>query len=174
MNHYLDIITGPDPIAKIQALLDSGYDINTKNKYDTTLLIMAGVFGNYNIVKMLISNGADLSICDAYDRTLLRYAIMHNWKSIFEIYLDKHPLMIKQFMNHRVYGMNFIDLSLVAHNTDFQADTFILETLIQYADLTAKIEDLTLLETGLNHINPKVRALFNDYNNLSFVKGSES
>ena len=58
----------------IRLLLDSGEDVNQRNKYGLTPLHKAAFLGQTDAVKMLLANGADIAAKDKQGQTPLKYA----------------------------------------------------------------------------------------------------
>lgn len=62
-------------INKINSILKSGKaDINSKDKYCETALMIASYKGNLEIVKLLVDNGADVNIKSDIGNTALMFA----------------------------------------------------------------------------------------------------
>ena len=57
----------------VDALLEQGIDINTRDKDGRTALMFAAFNGHEDIVKSLMENGADVNIMDSYGRTALMF-----------------------------------------------------------------------------------------------------
>lgn len=57
---------------KIMALVKAGADVNARDEYDRTPLII--VINNFKIARLLIHYGADISLVDDFDRNALYYA----------------------------------------------------------------------------------------------------
>jgi len=55
-------------------LLNYGVDINEKNEYDETSLIIAARNGNFEMVKLFIDNGADINAIGEFNYTALMFA----------------------------------------------------------------------------------------------------
>jgi len=61
-----------------QVLIDSGADINARNKHGLTALHVAISRGNSELVNFLIQKGARLDVRDEYERTPLHYACLNS------------------------------------------------------------------------------------------------
>jgi ankyrin repeat protein len=170
---YTKILNSPTAFEDTQTLINSGIDINTKDKHNRSLLVKAGFWNRYDIVKLLINHGADLSVTYEEDGSLLIYAIEMRWFDIVDIYLN-NPETLKLVINARNYlGQSPISQLLFMYVEDDPLDIIYLEALIQYADLSLKYVPCTLLQLGLSHLNFKVRRLFRDYEALSLIKGAD-
>ena len=60
-------------------LIQLGVDINAKNHVDDTPLIEAAEFGNFEIARILIENGADIHHQPEYGESALESAENHIW-----------------------------------------------------------------------------------------------
>ena len=76
-------------LAGVQALLDSGADVNAKDENDMTALHWAASGGNEELVELLISKGADVNAKEEVGWTPLHYAAAMNHKAIAELLLAK-------------------------------------------------------------------------------------
>lgn len=63
-----------DDIKDIKEAIDSGVNVNIKNKEGKTALIEQSFFGNFNNVKFLLDSGADVNIVDNEKNSPLHYA----------------------------------------------------------------------------------------------------
>lgn len=70
--------SGVSPSDIGQVLIDSGTDINARNKHGLTALHVAISRGNSELVDFLIKKGAQLDVRDEYGRTPLHYACLHS------------------------------------------------------------------------------------------------
>lgn len=70
-------------INKINSILKSGKaDINSKDKYCETALMIASCKGNLEIVKLLVDNGADINIKNNNGKTALDLADSEEIKEV--------------------------------------------------------------------------------------------
>ena len=83
-----------------QILIDSGADINARNKHGLTALHVAISRGNFQLVDFLIKKGARLDVRDEYEQTPLHYACLslRNRARILKIILNTYP---KSAIDHR-------------------------------------------------------------------------
>ena len=73
---WLVIAPPGNPI--IRQLLDAGADVNARNVYQgTALMIATGKFGHVRTVQLLLDAGADPNLRDKYGHTALWYAKSH-------------------------------------------------------------------------------------------------
>ena len=85
VNLHLAILQGN--IEKVKQSLASGSDINQKDQYGNTPLIIATTFGKTAIAKLLIKKGADLNIRNSQGSTPLHIAAFFCYKDIVEALL---------------------------------------------------------------------------------------
>jgi ankyrin repeat protein/uncharacterized protein YdcH (DUF465 family) len=72
-----------------QLLIDSGADLNVKDKYGTSPLIFAVRHGDLEMVQSMVEKGAALEACDAHNETALYHAAIKGFADIFIYLLDK-------------------------------------------------------------------------------------
>lgn len=92
-------ITSPEPgdLLKVRELINCGADVNARNNYETTPLLMAaeGDFmldklNNIEIIKLLLDKGADVNMSDKAGYVALNhYTRINGSKEIIEILLDR-------------------------------------------------------------------------------------
>lgn len=51
-------------LALVKSMLEKGVDVNARNKYGQTALILAAARGHFDVVKLLLEKGADLRARD--------------------------------------------------------------------------------------------------------------
>jgi len=86
-NIFYATLTGD--IQCIIECLNSGVDINAKNNKGYFPLYLACSYGLYNIAKMLVENGADVTIkIDEEETSLLHYVLFHADFEIGELLLN--------------------------------------------------------------------------------------
>jgi len=76
--------------AKVQALLDKGADVNTKDDVTySTPLYFAVMKGDTNIVRLLLDKSADVNVKNIYYSTPLHFAASRDDTNIVRLLLDK-------------------------------------------------------------------------------------
>ena len=66
---------GSQTVTDLQHLQNQGADINSKDKYDRTPLMVSIMCSHQHIVQWFVQNGANLDITDSAGRTALMYAV---------------------------------------------------------------------------------------------------
>lgn len=80
-------------VAKVEALLDSGADVNAKTHTGATPLIYASWHGHTDVVKALLDHGADVN------------TVTHDGKTALSIASEKrHSEIVKLLQEHRQGG----------------------------------------------------------------------
>ncbi len=69
-------------------LIDNGANVNAQMNNGYTPLIYAVIFNKADMVRLLISNNADINIKDMHDRTALSVAIAKDYNNIINIFLE--------------------------------------------------------------------------------------
>lgn len=64
-----------DKMKKVEELINNGCDINLKDCYGYTPLIIASMYHNKNMVILLIEKGANVNLVDIDCRTALMYTV---------------------------------------------------------------------------------------------------
>ena len=73
-----------------EALLSTGFvNVNAKNKYGETALILASTDGSEDIVKMLLEAGANVNVEDNVGNTVLLIAIDRGHKTVIKVLLER-------------------------------------------------------------------------------------
>ena len=75
---------------RVKTLVDRGIDVNAKDKYGQTLLILASYRNDKDIVTLLISKGADTNIHNASGSTPLHCASRRGLYQIAQILIDNN------------------------------------------------------------------------------------
>jgi ankyrin repeat protein len=80
---------------KVKELLDSGADVNARDVFDGTPLIMAALHGHIDIAKLLLDKGADIEARDNQGHTAISYAFdiedKDKRRELLEIFNHYHP-----------------------------------------------------------------------------------
>ncbi len=76
-------------IAEINELLQLGVNVNTRNHFGQTPLMIAAILGNLNAVKLLLENGAALNYIDNNGLTALMLSARNGQLSVAELLLGK-------------------------------------------------------------------------------------
>ena len=74
--------------SKIEKLVDEGAEINARDRYSQTALMLASQHGHADIVRLLVDRGADLNVKAKYNLTSLMLAIINNQDEIARILVD--------------------------------------------------------------------------------------
>ncbi len=72
----------------IEKLVDEGAEINARDRYSQTALMLASQHGHIDIVRLLVDRGADLNVRAKYNLTSLMLAIINNHDEIVRILVD--------------------------------------------------------------------------------------
>ena len=75
-------------IEDVKRLLEQNVDVNAKDNYGQTALMLAEGEGHTEIVEILIDNGADVNAKDIYGKTALMWAAINGHTEIVEILID--------------------------------------------------------------------------------------
>jgi uncharacterized protein len=79
----------PSSTEKAAAILNSGIDVNLKDKDGTTPLMWATVEGWPEVVKALLSKGAKIDVQDNRGWTALRWAVEKGWPKVIRVLLER-------------------------------------------------------------------------------------
>lgn len=101
----------------VELFLNSKFkiDINVKNK-ETTALIKASTYGKYDIVKLLLENGANPNCVNTWRWSALVYAILEGYINIVELLLDYHNKYIKYSKMLENNGAHFISKQILGYD----------------------------------------------------------
>ena len=88
-HNALHIATMASTINIINILLDNGIDINSKNKFNTTALIMAADNGHLQCMELLLNRGADINSRDNHNHTALHHTAIYGYKECVIMLLSK-------------------------------------------------------------------------------------
>ena len=76
--------------ARVTAALDKGADVNAKTRYGATALTFAADRGQIEVVKLLISRGADVNVQDTfYQMRAVDMAMMNNHVNVVTLLLER-------------------------------------------------------------------------------------
>lgn len=98
----------------VNILLNKGKDINLKNKFGETGLILSVKAGHEDTVKLLLENGANVNIKDNHGKSVLDYSILNNRDNILKLLSNKKNLEdpdAPQIKNNKIKD-KFIKLGL--------------------------------------------------------------
>lgn len=141
---------GADPV-RVQELLDSGVDVNTKYRNGETMLHAAAV-GNYDVAWLLIENNADVNAKDSEGRTPLHEAAMWGDKDVTLLLLKnganvnaldnsgKTPIIIAAARNNIEVVKALID-----YNADINIADHLDATPLHYSSHLGNLEITRLL-----------------------------
>ena len=73
----------------VRTFLEKGADINVKDEYDRTALMLAAYGGHTEIVKILLEAGADVNAEGKYGATALSFATAGNYVEIVRLLKEK-------------------------------------------------------------------------------------
>ena len=72
-------------MAAIQELLATGADVNAKDRYGQTGIMLAARDGHFEIIKVLIEHGADLNVTAKYNLSALMLAVINGHVDIARV-----------------------------------------------------------------------------------------
>jgi len=62
-------------VERLRALLDNGSDVNARDRYHQTALMLAAQGGHAGVVRLLVERGADLDVAAKFSLTALMLAV---------------------------------------------------------------------------------------------------
>lgn len=77
-NYLLHICANWGFSSCVSFLIDKGFDLNIRNMYDETPLILSLKYNSKNCAKILLNKNADVNICDRMNQTPLSVATSQN------------------------------------------------------------------------------------------------
>jgi hypothetical protein len=150
LNNALSVAAFSGDMAKVEALIAKGADVNAKDENGRTPLSWAAYYDKREVVELLISKGADINTKIAGDRTPLHEAIERGKKEVALFLISKGANVNAK----TIYGKAPLYLAASEGHKD------IVEILISKgADVYAKAEGgLTPLQVAEESLSdPKVR-----------------
>lgn len=91
---------------EIKELLDSGADVNTRDKNHFTLLMSFVKSGNEAVVRLLLEYGAHVNLKDYFNLTALDYAIQEKHNKIAKLLVNNGATVSADNYMHAVHGNN--------------------------------------------------------------------
>ena len=85
MNKDWQEATAKGNIEKVRLLLDSGININAKDKYCQTALMNAARAGHVELVRLLVEKGADLNVTAKYNLSATMLAVLCNRANVVQV-----------------------------------------------------------------------------------------
>lgn len=82
MQPDFQLAIGAGDTEAVRALLDSGTDVNTLDRFGQSGLMRASMRGHADLVRLLIERGADLDIAAKYHLTALMLAVVNHHEDI--------------------------------------------------------------------------------------------
>lgn len=76
-------------VSKVCTFLEKGADINVRDEYDRTPLMLAAYGGHTEVVKILLGSGADVNAEGKYGATALSFATARNHDEIVQLLKEK-------------------------------------------------------------------------------------
>lgn len=76
---------------------------NQKNAYGRTALFAAVRYGDYNLIRLLVSNNAKLTVVDSFGWTLLHYAVLYNPNNLGYLLSTQ---VFSRYLDHRDHDGN--------------------------------------------------------------------
>jgi ankyrin repeat protein len=87
-NLHIEINKSLADLNIIKSFIDSGANVNNRNRDGETALIMAVINGNIEIIKLLIAAGADVNARDRHEQTALIRAAKKGYTEIVKLLLN--------------------------------------------------------------------------------------
>jgi uncharacterized protein len=75
-------------IERLRALLDTGSDVNTRDRYHQTGLMLAAQGGHAAVVRLLVERGADLNVAAKFGLTALMLAVIGGHTEVVRLLVD--------------------------------------------------------------------------------------
>ena len=116
-------------IKSVKNYINSGYDLNIRNKYSNTALIVAVFYNRIKIIELLLNAGADINKQDNNGNTALIKAVYHNKIKIVKLLLNAGADIDKQNIvgiTALILAASYNNRAIVEILLDYYADEFIL------------------------------------------------
>lgn len=110
--HLNEVIKSNDKESLVSAI-QNGLDINSKDKYYKTPLMLACLEGNYKMAEYMISQGADIKATDNFQWTALHFTCHSGQKDIAELLVNNGAILDAQSFNGGTPLMRAIESSKV-------------------------------------------------------------
>ena len=92
----------------VELLLETGIDVNAKNRFGWTPLHLASSKGHIEIVEMLLQDGADRGIKNKFGRTSLDYAVRNNHTEIVRLLVREETMKDRsEFVSNTLMSSKF-------------------------------------------------------------------
>ena len=72
-------------LERMRALLDTGSDVNARDRYQQTGLMLAAQGGHVEVVRLLVERGADLNVAAKFSLTALMLAVVGGHTEVVRI-----------------------------------------------------------------------------------------
>ncbi len=81
----IDLAARSGQVGRVEEILKTGYNINSKNEKGHSILMLAAYNGHYNLVQFLISQGADINSMDYSGSSILMGVVFKGHNQIFDL-----------------------------------------------------------------------------------------
>lgn len=88
--HSIHSAAGYQNFNDVKGFVNKGADVNAKDGYGNTPLLIAVQYSNYTIAKYLIDNGADVNSQNNEGWTALNYAVYYGGDALAKLLIEKH------------------------------------------------------------------------------------
>lgn len=167
-------------LKRIEKLIDK-VDIDMKNDNGYTALQLAFILKNFDIVKLLINDGANVNLKDSYGQTPLMLAVVLKKFDIVKLLINsgaKLDIQDDQGNTALIKACSFVDFDIVKLLIDSKANVNIvnninknaLEIISAYGSRDSSLTVELLLFSGsnirldrLNNATPKNKKIITDY-----------
>lgn len=90
-----EAVIDDDNIEEVAELIKAGANVNTKSRYNDTVLMLASQNNAKNIVDLLLKNGADMYQMNDIEETAFEVALSQDYKDVVQVFI-KHGLDINK------------------------------------------------------------------------------